>query len=237
LTLGDYFHSTATWTFAPENLTLVVHQHILPGVFTANPVGGVVNASLWSLFYEVSCYGFVLIVGMLGVLGRPRLFIALAAAMLVGHLATVDWAPQAGAAYRLQIFGFFGFPFALGMAAYVWRDWVPIRFPFVVLAWLLPIAFSNSSYLHTCLMIAIVYTAFWLAFIPAGAIRGYNRMGDYSYGLYVYAFPVQQVIVHFLPDLDPMAHLACALLVITPIAVVSWHVIERPALGLGKFLS
>ena len=233
---GGYFSMPGVWTFVPENLTLAIRQQGLPGVFSDNPLAGVVNGSLWSLFYEVSCYGLVLVIGVLGLLKRPRAFIALATVLLVGHVLTVTWAPQGGVAFRLQILGFFGFPFALGMAAYVWRDQLPLNLPLVMAAWLLPAAFWASAYLPSCLMVALVYTSFWLAFIPTGFVRQYNRVGDYSYGLYVYAFPVQQALVHWLPGLDLRAHLFLAFLIVTPLAVASWHLLEKPALMVGRKL-
>ena len=72
----------------------------------------------------------------------------------------------------------------------------------------------------------------WLAYVPGGRVRGYNRVGDYSYGVYIYAFPVQQSVVALMPGVSPLALLAIALPITVLLAVASWHLVESPALGL-----
>ena len=67
-----------------------------------------------------------------------------------------------------------------------------------------------------------------------GPILRFNRLGDYSYGTYIYAYPVQQSFVRLFPDLTTMQLFAGSLAVTLAIAVISWHVIEKPALGLVR---
>ncbi|MDO8654733.1 MAG: hypothetical protein Q7R66_21385, partial [Undibacterium sp.] len=78
---------------------------------------------------------------------------------------------------------------------------------------------------------------FYLAYLPAGAIRKYNALGDYSYGVYIYAFPVQQALASIYPGIPvPAMLLGSATLTLT-LATLSWHLIEKRALHLKGFLS
>ena len=53
---------------------------------------------------------------------------------------------------------------------------------------------------------------------------------------YIYSFPIQQIIVSFLPNLTPWQHFAVSLVFVIPLAAVSWHSLEKPALKLKKYL-
>ena len=81
-------------------------------------------------------------------------------------------------------------------------------------------------------MVVLPYLVMWLAYVPAGPVRAYNQVGDYSYGIYIYAFPVQQAVVALVPGISPAGVLAASLPIVAMLAVLSWHLIESPALGL-----
>lgn len=56
--------------------------------------------------------------------------------------------------------------------------------------------------------------------------------GDYSYGVYIYAFPVQQTLVSLWPTMDMTVYIAWTLVISLSLAVASWHLVERQALHL-----
>ncbi|HEX7638489.1 MAG TPA: acyltransferase, partial [Burkholderiaceae bacterium] len=55
--------------------------------------------------------------------------------------------------------------------------------------------------------------------------------GDYSYGIYIFAFPVQQMLASRLPGLGPWGVMAGAALPVAVLAVLSWRLVERRALA------
>jgi peptidoglycan/LPS O-acetylase OafA/YrhL len=71
-----------------------------------------------------------------------------------------------------------------------------------------------------------------MAYVPSGQIRNYNRLGDYSYGLYIWAFPVQQSIAALIPGVSVAYMIVISATVSIILAVISWHLVERRALNL-----
>ncbi len=76
------------------------------------------------------------------------------------------------------------------------------------------------------------YIVIFLALYPSGPIRLYNRLGDYSYGVYIVAFPIQQMLVASIPSLSPLAMIIFSFAITLPLAVLSWTYVEKPALRL-----
>jgi peptidoglycan/LPS O-acetylase OafA/YrhL len=69
-----------------------------------------------------------------------------------------------------------------------------------------------------------------VAYVPN--LHFFNRFGDYSYGLYIYAFPIQQALILYFPGIRPLALFGVAFLLTLICAMLSWHLIESPALKL-----
>jgi peptidoglycan/LPS O-acetylase OafA/YrhL len=78
--------------------------------------------------------------------------------------------------------------------------------------------------------IALAYGVIWFALVPGGAIRAFNRAGDYSYGIYIICFPIQQSLVALDPALTPASLFAISFPAVLALAMLSWHFIEQPAL-------
>lgn len=231
LSPGAYFSDPATWSFLPLNMTLVKLQFTLPGVFTDVPYPGVVG-SIWTLFHEVACYGGVFLLGVLGLLQRRW---SATLALLVYFLA---WLAEAYlnflSVYHLQKLHDLSLPFVLGVAFHVWRDKLPLH----------PLGLAGTAGLalaayrldagvltYPALILAIGYWTFWLAYIPGGVIRRFNALGDYSYGIYLYAFPLQGFVVWLFGPQTPVENMLYAFPLTLGLSILSWHALERPALN------
>lgn len=215
--------------FLLRRLTFVGGSGGLPGVFADNPAPNAINGSLWTLFFEVLCYLGVVGLGLAGLLTRRR-FGAVIAVCLVCY--AVDHVhPLRFVVHYLM---YLGLPFLIGMAFRIWQDrlvlspWVALLL--ALLAAVLRLGFPPAF--EAALVLAVAYTTFVLGFMPGRWLQRYNRLGDYSYGMYIYAFPVQQTVAHFLSPMTPLANLAMAFPVTLVCAVLSWHLIEKPALSL-----
>ena len=87
-------------------------------------------------------------------------------------------------------------------------------------------------------MVLLAYVLLTFAPHPTLRFSAFNRIGDYSYGLYVYAFPIQQALIDVKGDLGPFGLFAAAFVLTLAVAIASWHGMEKPALGLkSRFAS
>ena len=79
---------------------------------------------------------------------------------------------------------------------------------------------------------ALVYLVIWLAYAPCGPLAFYNRVGDYSYGTYVYAFPIGQCVAAWVPGATATTILLLAAPLTLAFAIPSWHLMEERLLRL-----
>ena len=230
LSPGAYLTDPGTLRFVPQNLALISPAYTLPGVFETNPYP-TVEGSIWTLFYEVLCYVGIFAAGMLGLFGRRGLMTAaclatIAAGLWVGSDAGTTGVYKADRALALAA------PFAAGTLLWIWRARVVLTLPvaagLLVLAW----AAKGTPAYEPAYLAALAYGIFWLAYVPGGPLRAYNRLGDYSYGIYIYAFPAQGLAVWIWGPMDPLTNMALALPITLVPSVLSWHLVEKPALAL-----
>lgn len=203
----------------------------LPGAFADNPFPGAVNGSLWTLPYEVLCYVTVVLAGLAGVLARPRWFALALVALIACYLAIfAGLGPRDG---RIDHFLYLAVPFWIGGAFWIWRDKVVlsplISLALFGLAWLA----LGSLLFRPLFCLALIHLLFTIGYARLPLLGQYNRLGDYSYGLYVYAFPIQQ-----LAAAHGATSVASNILVALPLtlllAVLSWHFVERPLMEHGR---
>jgi peptidoglycan/LPS O-acetylase OafA/YrhL len=202
---------------------------LLPGAFPSNPFPGGVNGSLWTLPVELRLYIGIAILGAAGVLARRNRCALVLAALVVLFSMKPEWLPlptQEKVVFELALL------FALGSFCYVWREHIPLSL--VAAAAGLSLYLWNPGGWVRGLGVALItaYTVLVLAYHPRVQAPRLNRGGDYSYGLYVYAFPIQQTILLHAPRLTTVELLIPAFLSTLALAAASWHFLELPILGL-----
>jgi peptidoglycan/LPS O-acetylase OafA/YrhL len=234
LPLGDYFdHPQARGYFG--NLTMFDVQLALPAVFADNVYPHAVNGSTWTLPIEVFMY-VLLAFGSWLFLERWRMLAIAAIAMIAWQMKALEWAGSGAHLWTTLPLYYtvrYGIFFALGTTAYLWRDKLPLSPIGAALLWAAALLLSNTPFGTLAYMLALAYSTLLVAALPWRVLTGLGRWGDFSYGMYMFAFPVQQSIVHFggaalwLP-LD----IAICFAVTLCCAAISWHLVEYPALQL-----
>jgi peptidoglycan/LPS O-acetylase OafA/YrhL len=84
------------------------------------------------------------------------------------------------------------------------------------------------------LMLALPYLVLQIGLVRSKTGDFLTQTGDFSYGIYVYALPLQHLLVYFIniENIEPLAFFALILLILLPFAAFSWFFIEKPALNL-----
>jgi peptidoglycan/LPS O-acetylase OafA/YrhL len=223
-----------TWNFFWSNVTLRT-SFVLPGVFHANPLPDAVNGSLWSLFYEFRAYVIVLCIGIAGLMRRPAIGVAawLAAALLTvfypdawGMVIDHDW-PVINAC--LCFVG--GALLALYPRIARWRG-----LGIVAIAAAIAVPFTlGTPYSNVPMDIALIAGVLWLAYRRIPHLQNFGRFGDFSYGIFIYAFPTQQLMAWLgIGAHDVYVNFAAAFPATLLLAMFSWHCVERPCRDLKR---
>ncbi|WP_432836372.1 acyltransferase family protein [Dactylosporangium sp. CA-092794] len=237
--------------FARRNWSGAVHRWGIGTLFLDTPYGrlvhgSVVNGSLWSLVYELLCYCGLAALVAAGLPRRaPWLVPALAGAAFAVIVADALHDPTTpryhGGLGPLPVFGYvdaqlacyLGFLFLLGASAQLYAHRIPLH-PALAAASGLALAvtllgggFSVVGYP------ALAYLLLYAACALPRRLHRIGRERDYSYGVYIYAFPIQQLVAHYGGAAwGVLPYLALCLPVVLLAAAASWHLVERPALSL-----
>lgn len=223
LPLAEYFRHP---DFIQYFWNLVGHIHYdLPGLFKDNPLTSV-NGQLWTVPYELVCYIVLSVAALFGVFqARHRMLWLLAAFYLLQVVNTV-WRPNyeyygAGGSTLVMCF-VAGLVFHRYADRIVWHGGLALVCAVVSLA-----------------LVTVPNGVRFIA-VPATYLTCYLGLcnpprqklllgGDYSYGLYLYGYPIQQMVVALLPQArEWTVNLALALPLSALVAWVSWWAVERP---------
>ena len=228
----DYITNQATMLYVPRNIVLWPLQDYLPGVFDSNPYPTAINGSLWSLAYEVACYVMVAVVMTLSQSSHRRFFTVFLIAFVVFYLATIPVLRSHSQGLTiLRNMHLVMLPFVIGMSLFEFRKVVPLRIAVLIVLSIAAIASYKHWWFHEIFVITWSYGVFYIGFSELPLVMSYNKMGDYSYGTYIYGFPVQQAVASVSGGCTPLVMMIWSLPLTILLAVLSWHLIEQRALA------
>jgi peptidoglycan/LPS O-acetylase OafA/YrhL len=224
LTLSEYFSDPLFHRYFLNVIGDIQYQ--LPGVFEGLPAGDTVNLQLWTVPIEMECYILISVIAIIGLVRRPSLLFATVlfgtAAILIKEIIFGGF-PQLS---RRPPDNMLVFSFLFGVCLYVLRKKVLFSWQLFIVtlaaSWLLMIR-GDTMYLAT---LPVAYVTVFLGLlnppktiIVAGA--------DYSYGMYLYGFPVQQSLVYVFPGSKIWyINLVAGVLISGILAYCSWTFIE-----------
>lgn len=226
-----YWQSSEVMHYFIKNM-LLQNYPPLPGVFEGNPFKSVVNGSLWTIPIEVSCYIGVLMLGISGLLkSKRRSMVCLVAALLW----VVFWGQNInifGATVQSAALPTYYAAFIFGAIFFQLKEWLSpsmlLAGCLLVVAWFIP----SNNFTHFLGIAALGYFVVNLAQWMGHRWSEKRGSIDLSYGIYLYAFPIQQSLSDSFPQDTGWMLLAKTIPLCLICALFSWFVVERPALKL-----
>ncbi|MEG3147256.1 acyltransferase [Sphingomonas sp. RT2P30] len=235
LSLRDYFHDQWLYRFLGFDLTMFIPMRFVPGLpgsFPGLPYPGVVNGSLWTLSWELWMYAILLALFMVRALGRAYPAVLVALGLAYGAMALGLWHPGANTAIAVRFLAIFH----AGVAAWRYRGRITLSWPLLAVLTLAMLVVNVATQSALLLPVWLAYAVLFVSYYPPLVIERWCDGPDYSYGIYIYAYAVQQTLIWRFGPMPVLPHFLLAWGLTMPFAIVSWHLIEKPALGLKERL-
>jgi len=239
LSMSEFFaHST---TFAHlKNVSIFWLETSLPGVFAANPVQYQVNGSIWTLPIESGFYVMLPILAALSLLkpGRIVVLFSVIAVWLAYGVVQLGWQWDnqgamlfaGGPAFTVVKEAVF---FLSGSCLWVYRDRIPMNGGLAICCVLLLMIFAWRDDRFIAMAIALPYLVIYAALAIPFRFTWYEKIGDLSYGTYLFAFPIQQAVVAvYAGAIGPFKLALLSVPLTLGLAALSWYLVERPALAI-----
>lgn len=231
LPLRSYFADRDFWLYFLNIFGLIRYE--LPAVFAHNPFPVIVNVSLWTVPYELECYLVLVALAAFGLVRRRRRF--LLATILATVAMTVVVALLSGGIEidgklpgRILVLGFLA-----GCCLYLYRHEVVRSAGLALASFVLAYIALSFPATKAFAVFPAAYLTVWLGLLNPRKIP-LLFSGDYSYGLYLFAFPIQQVVA----SVPALASWYTIFLIAAPAgllyAAFSWHFVEKPVLERRK---
>ncbi len=238
LSLAEYFGSSEPWRYIASALRIpgIRKTALLPGVFAHNPNGAAVNGSLWTIWFELIFYAGLLILfflfrnkaRLLNLL-LPASWLLLFIFFLTGHhFLDIHVFPLTG--MSAEVAADLGLFFLAGSALTLIR-WERTELRLILtLAGLLIIGLGLSFHLFGYLRyVGIPLFLLGIGHFYVPAFSKIRQLGEPSYGIYIYAYPIQQAIVQEVTH-SPLIITLLTLPLTFLVGLASWHFIEKPVL-------
>lgn len=222
---SDYFHSETLYSYF-LNMLGDIH-YVLPGLFDRNPLPGVVNGQLWTVPYELQCYIALALLSLLTVFRKTVVFLGILCVYQIFLIALlfikpdIVWIGLQGPELILY--------FLAGVAFYRFRRVIVWHGGFAVAALAASLGLLSLNGGSFLAALPLTYLTVWLGLLSPKT-PAFLKSGDYSYGVYLYSFPIQQAValmawtrVWYINALISLP-LACLA------AVASWHLLEKHVL-------
>ena len=230
LPLAQYLADPKLHAFLGEYATLWPGPLALPGVlFADTTVGNLVNGAFWTLIFEVMMYATVLILGVARLLRLETAIFLLALG-----IAAIWWDERWSLAWLGYLRGWLWMlsHFAAGMVMYFARGRVPFRWYWALVALALLVLTSQAGEFITFFSLSCGYLTIYAARARYWSRLDYARhVGDLSYGIYIYGWPCEQLVVWLTGGRAQWWEVTLgSLAMVLPLAWLSWHGVEKRAL-------
>jgi len=220
-TFFEYYLSETTFNYLLNIFCLKLNFE-LPGLFNNNPIG-IVNGSIWSLPYEIFCYLFL---GVLGLFLDKKInyyFVLLLVFALIFFFSI-------GINNYKLILIYLAYFFS-GSIFFLFQNRIAKNILIFIVLFISSLLILNSEFLSLLskkilLIFTLPYIIFYLAF-QKSYLNSFGKYGDFSYGIYIYGFFIQQIVFTYFPTSNQFLNFLISYPIILFIGYSSYHLIEK----------
>lgn len=227
---SSYWGQTV-WRYFVFNASALRTEYFLPGVFDQLH-DKAVNGSLWSLPVEVRMYVMVFALACLGIVQRRVLFnVVFFVVMAIGYFQPAIFQPFLLHDSHLHVCGMF----MIGMFCWVNRFQLPVSVPLLFFMLVYALTLKGAPNFGLAYAVVLPYLVFCLAFLPG--LAWFNKLGDYSYGVYLYGWISQQSLMLAWPSMSTLQNAFWGSVVALVLGIASWYLVEKPSLRAKKYFA
>lgn len=225
----EYFKFKEVYTYLLY--LFMIPRYALPGVFETNPYAGVVNGSLWTLILEAMCYIGLYVIYKCGFLKQKKIKIIY---VLIGIVSILFLGLKVGRIYQYHSYLRPLLVFFVGSCFYIMKDEIELELRKWIIALILTIILFIVQWGDVAVIFFFPYLFSGIIFAPKQVNDKGARLGNYSYGIYLSAFPIQQTLVQYINNITPYMNTLLTTVICVVIAIVIYHCVELPVAKLEK---
>jgi peptidoglycan/LPS O-acetylase OafA/YrhL len=232
LRFSEFLEHPQTAKFLRNTILYDTVVGLLPSTLQGRPYE-VINGSLWTLVVELRCYFIVGILGVLGIL-RDRLFGSITILALI-FLMFSDIGPNIPLIHEKNNWLRVTAHFFAGALFWLNRDIIKLKKGFFTFSLLFYFLIKGTPNFLLLSLIPFTYMVLFLGYYKT-VFNPTKYIGDISYGMYIYAFPVQQALGYYFPNINVYVHAIFSLLITSVLSKLSWDLIEKKAINMKNVI-
>ncbi len=232
-----YFLNPEIYSYFLDNIMLFISHFDIPGVFE-NMRSTALNGSLWTIKFEFLCYLMLILIFPFK---KKRRTTALLTTLLLISLVALqffysDWLRSIHRPIQMDLMVELASYFLMGsvLACFDWETNAYKKLMlYISIALILVAVFFRLDRL--ILIAPLGFVIIWFGKRKSSTAAWIHKtIGDPSYGMYLYAFPIQQFMIYFLEP-NTMVLLISSTVLSVLLGIISWHLVEKKALVLKRY--
>ncbi len=224
----QYFASSQTWAYL-FGTSLIRLRFILPGVFH----GKGVNGSLWTLPVEFRLYFLLALLYVIGLIKKRFLYFGFIFLFILFVVIVVPLNCPGKVLSYITPYLFWGMYFFSGSFVFFIKDKITLDYKILIALFILWILTVNIGILNIISeLICFSYFTLCMSFKTPVVLSNFFKKNDFSYSMYLYAYPLEQIIVSQNPNMATWILILFTSIALVPFCWLSWNFVEKPALKL-----